>query len=149
MRRFQQKLEEEPEETEEGFFSRLRTGLSKTQAGLLGRLEEVLSIRKEINSDLWDEFEETLVLADVGVGTTMKLREQMESKLTKKARQNPMLIKDALEEEILHVLKDAEGNPPSLDSKPFVIMVAGVNGVGKTKPRSGSLHTGSEKTEER
>lgn len=126
------KVEEEPEETEQGFFSRLRAGLSKTQTGLLGRLEEMLSVRKEIDNDLWDDFEESLVLSDVGVGTTMKLREKMEKKLTKKARQNPMFIKDALREEILHALKDAEGTPPSLNVKPFVIMVAGVNGVGKT-----------------
>lgn len=125
-------VEEEPEETKEGLFSRLRSGLSKTQAGLLGRLEEMLSVRTEIDSSLWDEFEEALVLADVGAGTTMKLRDQIESKLTNKARQNPMLIKDALKEEILKVLKDAEGNPPSLNVKPFVIVVAGVNGVGKT-----------------
>lgn len=123
---------EEPEETKEGLFSRLRSGLSKTQAGLLGRLEEMLSVRKEIDSSLWDDFEEALVLADVGAGTTMKLRDQIESKLTKKARQSPMVIKDALKEEILKVLKDAEGTPPSLNVKPFVIVVAGVNGVGKT-----------------
>jgi fused signal recognition particle receptor len=127
-----ERIEEEPEETEEGLFSRLRAGLSRTQAGLLGRLDEVLSVRKEINDSLWDDFEETLVTADLGVGTTMKLRGEIENKLTKKALRDPMLIKGALREEILRVLKNAEGSPPALNVKPFVIMVVGVNGVGKT-----------------
>lgn len=127
-----EKIEEEPEETEAGLFSRLRAGLSRTQAGLLGRLDEMLSIRKEIDDGLWDDFEETLVTADLGIGTTMKLRSEIESKLSKKALRNPMLIKEALREEILQVLKSAEGQPLALNAKPFVIMVAGVNGVGKT-----------------
>src|SRR3972149_6809117 len=99
----EKKIEEDPEDTEEGLFSRLRAGLSKTQAGLLGKLDEILRQRKEINDNLWDDFEETLVTADLGVGTTMKLRNEIENKLTKKALRDPMLIKGA-----------------------------GVNGVGKT-----------------
>ena len=120
------------EETEEGLFSRLRAGLSKTQAGLLGKLDEILRQRKEINDNLWDDFEETLVTADLGVGTTMKLRNEIENKFTKKALRDPMLIKGALREEILRVLKNAEATLPAPALKPFVIMVVGVNGVGKT-----------------
>lgn len=127
-----EKIEEEPEETAAGLFSRLRAGLSRTQAGLLGKLDEMLSIRKEVDDSLWDDFEETLVTADLGVGTTMKLRSEIENKLSKKALHNPMPIKEALREEILRVLKNAEGQPLALNLKPFVIMVAGVNGVGKT-----------------
>src|SRR3972149_6253314 len=125
-------IDEDPEQTEEGLFSRLRAGLSKTQAGLLGKLDEVLRHRKEINDNLWDDFEETLVTADLGVGTTMNLRNEIENKLTKKSLRDPMLIKGALREEILRVLKNAEATIPALNAKPFVIMVAGVNGVGKT-----------------
>ncbi|OGE24038.1 MAG: signal recognition particle-docking protein FtsY [Candidatus Dadabacteria bacterium RBG_19FT_COMBO_40_33] len=128
----EKKIEEDPEQTEEGLFSRLRAGLSKTQAGLLGKLDEVLRHRKEINDNLWDDFEETLVTADLGVGTTMNLRNEIENKLTKKSLRDPMLIKGALREEILRVLKNAEATIPALNAKPFVIMVAGVNGVGKT-----------------
>ncbi len=127
-----EKVEEEPEETEAGLFSRLRAGLSRTQAGLLGKLDEMLSLKNEINDSLWDGFEETLVTADLGMGTTLKLRNEIENKLTKKALRDPMLIKEALREEILHVLKRSEGQIPPLNIKPFVIMVGGVNGVGKT-----------------
>src|SRR5690606_6117048 len=66
---------EEVPETKEGLFARLRKGLSKTHTGFLGKLGEVISNR-EINDDLWDEFEETLIMADLGMGTTMKLREK-------------------------------------------------------------------------
>jgi len=124
--------EEVEEETKEGLFSRLRAGLSRTQAGLIGKLDEMLSIRKEIDNNLWDDFEEALITADLGVGTTMKLRNEIERKLTKKSLRDPIAIKSALREEILQILKNVEGSPIALDTKPLVVVVAGVNGVGKT-----------------
>lgn len=123
--------EEQAEDTKEGLFARLRRGLSKTQAGLLGGLGGIVS-KKEINADLWDEFEETLIMADLGVSTTMKLRENIETKLSKQSLNSPESITENLKEEILEILKGAQGSPIKPDSSPFVIMVAGVNGVGKT-----------------
>lgn len=122
---------EEAPETKEGLFARLRKGLSKTHSGFLGKLGEVISNR-EINDDLWDEFEETLIMADLGMGTTMKLRERVESRLKKKSLSDSGAITEALKEEILAILKSAEAKPLSIPEKPFVIMIAGVNGVGKT-----------------
>ncbi|MCC6712073.1 MAG: signal recognition particle-docking protein FtsY [Candidatus Dadabacteria bacterium] len=122
---------EEVPETKEGLFARLRKGLSKTHTGFLGKLGEVISNR-EINDDLWDEFEETLIMADLGMGTTMKLREKVQEKLKKKSLADSGAITDALKEEILAILKGAEAKPLSISEKPFVIMIAGVNGVGKT-----------------
>ena len=122
---------EEVEETKEGLFARLRRGLSKTQAGLLGGLGQVIS-KREIDANLWDEFEETLIMADLGVNTTMKLRENIETKLSKKSLNNADAITDNLKEEILEILQGAQGAPIQANTKPFVIMVAGVNGVGKT-----------------
>lgn len=122
---------EEVEETKEGLFTRLRRGLSKTQAGLLGGLGGIVS-KKEINADLWDEFEETLIMADLGVNTTMKLRENIETKLSKQSLTSPESITSTLKEEILEILQSAQGTPINADASPFVIMVAGVNGVGKT-----------------
>jgi fused signal recognition particle receptor len=92
----------------------------------------MLRVRKEIDNNLWDDFEETLITADLGVGTTMNLRKEIQKKLTKKALLDPMVIKGALREEVLRVLKNSEAPLPALNVKPFVIMVAGVNGVGKT-----------------
>jgi len=121
----------EPQESKERLFSRLRSGLSKTQVGLLGKLDSILS-RKEVDSDLWDDFEETLITADIGVGTTMKLRQEIEGKLTKKSLSDPRVIREALKEESLNILKKAEGSHMNIDAKPFVVIIAGVNGVGKT-----------------
>jgi fused signal recognition particle receptor len=122
---------EEPEETKEGLFARLRKGLSKTHTGLFGRLGEVLS-KKEIDESVWDDFEETLIMADIGVGTTMKLRERIGASIQKKSLRDADTITGALKEEILRILKTAEGSPIRISTKPYVIMVAGVNGVGKT-----------------
>jgi fused signal recognition particle receptor len=124
-------LAEEVEETKEGLFVRLRKGLSKTHSGLFGRLGEVLS-KREIDEGVWDEFEESLIMADIGVATTMKLRERIEAGVEKKSLTNGGSITQALREEILRILKSAQGSPISFKAKPFVIMVAGVNGVGKT-----------------
>ncbi|MGQ0794232.1 MAG: signal recognition particle-docking protein FtsY [Deltaproteobacteria bacterium] len=125
-------IEKEPEETKDGLFSRLRAGLARTQSGLLGKLDEILSIRKEVDENLWDEFEETLIMSDLGMPTTMKLRDTIEGRLTKKSLRDPKTIKAALKEEILKILRQAEGRAIEPNRKPFVIMVAGVNGVGKT-----------------
>jgi fused signal recognition particle receptor len=118
-------------ETKESLFSRLRSGLSKTQVGLVGKLDEILSSR-EIDEDLWDEFEEALITADLGVSTTLKLRQSIQEKLSKKSLRDPKAIMNTLKQECLEILKKAEGNPIKIETKPFVIIVAGVNGVGKT-----------------
>lgn len=122
---------EKAEETKEGMFAKLRKGLSKTHAGLFGRLSEVLS-RREIDEGVWDDFEESLIMADIGVATTMKLRERIEAGVEKKSLRDGEAITQALKEEILRILKSSQGKPINFNAKPFVMMVAGVNGVGKT-----------------
>ncbi len=126
----ERRLDHAPE-SKESLFSRLRSGLSKTQVGLIGKLDEILSTR-EIDDDLWDEFEEALITADLGVGTTLKLRKRIEEKLSKKSLRDPKTVMSTLKQECLEILKKAEGKPIKIESKPFVIIIAGVNGVGKT-----------------
>jgi len=111
----------------ESVFSKLRKGLSKTQTGLFGKLDGIFS-RNEIDQETWDEFEESLISSDIGVSTTMKLREVIEGS----GLNNPSEIKDKLKTEILNILKNAEGGISELKTKPTVVMVVGVNGVGKT-----------------
>ncbi len=111
----------------ETVISRLRKGLSKTQTGLFGKLDGIFS-RSEIDQETWDEFEESLISSDIGVNTTMKLREVISGSNLN----DPSEIKDALKEEILKILKNAEGGISEFKAKPTVMMVAGVNGVGKT-----------------
>jgi len=123
--------EAEEERPKEDFFARLKKGLSKTHSGIFGKLDNIFQ-RNEIDMDLWDDFEESLITADLGVPTTMKLREDLEAKLTSESLNDPLGIKDALKEEIHGILKSVESGPLKVDHKPTIIMVAGANGVGKT-----------------
>ncbi|MGH7885256.1 MAG: signal recognition particle-docking protein FtsY [Thermodesulfobacteriota bacterium] len=123
-----EKIDEQPKES---FFSRLTSGLSKTQQGLFGRLGSVFTGGK-IDDKMWDDFEEILITSDIGVATTMKLREKLSSKLYRNNSSDMNGLKTALKEEVLHILKQAEGKPADIEYKPLVLMVAGVNGVGKT-----------------
>lgn len=125
----EKEIEEETDEV--SFFSRLRSGLSKTQEGLLGKLGSVFS-GGSIDDSSWDEFEEILIMSDIGVPTTMKLRDKIEGKVSKNSSADFNVIKDTLKEEVLEILKNAESGELNLNNKPSVVMIAGVNGVGKT-----------------
>ena len=135
------KAEEEPEEevfaeekeddAEGDFFSRLSIGLSKTRRGLLQNLEHVFSSGK-IDDASWDEFEEILIMSDMGVATTAKLREKVSSAVGAGDGGDMQKIKSLLEKEILDILREVESPVAELSAKPTVFMVAGVNGVGKT-----------------
>ncbi len=124
-------IEKEIDESKQGLFARLRSGLSKTHTGFIGKLNTIM-MRSEINEELWEDFEEALITADLGMGTTMKLRDAVEQNLDKQNLKEPGSIKDSLKQEILNILKNAQGSPIEPSQKPFVVMVAGVNGVGKT-----------------
>lgn len=123
-----EQIEEAPKES---FFSRLRKGLSKTRTGFIDKLDAIIS-RTEIDDEIWKDFEETLVMADLGVTTTMKLREDVEREIESNSITDPHEIKNILKAKILAILKESEGGAVSPQTKPFVMMVAGVNGVGKT-----------------
>lgn len=124
----QEPVEEAPKES---FFSRLRNGLSKTRTGFIDKLDAIIS-RTVIDDEVWEGFEETLVMADLGVTTTMKLREDVEREIESNSITDPHEIKNILKSKILEILKESEGAAVYPDTKPFIMMVAGVNGVGKT-----------------
>lgn len=123
--------EEKEDDTEGDFFSRLSLGLSKTRRGILQNLEHVFSSGK-IDDATWDEFEEILIMSDMGVATTAKLREKVSSSFGAGGSGDMERIKSLLEKEILDILKEVESPVFDLSAKPTVFMVAGVNGVGKT-----------------
>lgn len=115
-----------------GFFERLKNGLRKTHEGLVGRIDTLLLGKKKIDADTLDELEEILVTADIGMATTQELIRSLEQRLKRNELQDGEALKKALREELLVRL---EQNFAVLDmgsSAPFVIMVIGVNGVGKT-----------------
>lgn len=121
---------QEKEHSSQGTVSSLVQGLSKTNTGFISRLESILS-KKEVVADIWDELEELLILSDVGMNTTMNLRDRIESSVSKKSLSDPREIRSALQNEILKILQTAEGSV-KLGPKPMVMLVVGVNGVGKT-----------------
>ena len=122
----------EPEDVaEKSFFERLSSGLSKTRRGIFGNLESVFSGGK-IDDAAWDDFEEILIMSDMGVRTTAKLRERVSSAVSPSESGDFGKITALLRKEILDILRKVERPPAELSQKPTVFMVAGVNGVGKT-----------------
>ncbi len=119
---------------EEGFFERLKKGLSKTHAGFITQIDRLISGKKGIDETLLEELEEILITADLGTDTTYRLINDLHQGVGRNELVDPQRLKEFLRESILAILKTAQ-NPLDIDSsgtEPFVIMVVGVNGVGKT-----------------
>jgi fused signal recognition particle receptor len=121
-----------PEAEKQGFFRRLRNRLSKTRQGFVSRVDQLLLGKKEIDEALLEELEEILITSDLGVQTTIALIEKVREKVERKDLSNPEELKEALQSEILGFLKVPPGPSRDAGGKPHVIMVVGVNGVGKT-----------------
>src|SRR4030043_630817 len=117
-----------------GFFDKLKKGLSKTHQGFVEKIDRLFLGKKVIDQDLLDELEAVLFEADLGVKTTGQLIEGVRQGLKRGDLQEPDKVKEFIKQEILRILKSGE-KPLSIDfsrTKPFIFMVIGVNGVGKT-----------------
>jgi fused signal recognition particle receptor len=128
-------------ESDKGVFQRLRDSLSKTRSHLTGRLDRVLLGRKEITGDLLEELEEILFTSDMGAQTTRALIEAIQQKVARKELADAEALKRELREEIrsylaLPEVRHVQPGP----GEPCVIMVAGVNGVGKTTSIAKAAH---------
>ncbi len=124
--------EEPPAEQEpkQGLWGRLGARLKKTRDKIGGSIDRI-TLGKKIDDDLLDELEEVLVTADLGVQTSLKLIEDLRGKVARKELGDAEALKKALAGGIAEVLAGV-AEPPSRDNDPHVIMVVGVNGVGKT-----------------
>ncbi|MBL0224495.1 MAG: signal recognition particle-docking protein FtsY [Geobacteraceae bacterium] len=117
---------------EPGFFERLKQGLKKTTDGLVGRIDTLVLGKKVIDAETLEELEEILITSDIGVKTTVELIRTLEQRLGRNELKDGAALRAALKEEILarlvahHQVLDMTG------SRPFVLLVIGVNGVGKT-----------------
>lgn len=120
------------EKEEKGFLGRLKERLSKTREGFVGRVDRLVLGKKKIDDDLLEELEEILITSDIGVQPTFRLIENLRDRVKRKELDDADLLKKYLQEEILKVLKAEELPLEISDSRPFVILVVGVNGVGKT-----------------
>lgn len=117
-------------EQEGSFFSKLKDGLTKTRKNITGKLNGVLSSFKSIDEELFEELEEILITSDVGVSTTMKILDNLRNRVKEQNIKDPLEVKELLKQEILAIM--GEDNEKLAEQTPAVILVIGVNGVGKT-----------------
>ena len=124
---------DEPRPDKKGVFSRLREGLTKTRSGFTGRMDRLFFGKKEITGEMLEELEEILITSDLGVATTQELIEVVQGQVARKELESPERLKDALKAQIREFLnlEPIERREPA-PGEPLVIMVIGVNGVGKT-----------------
>jgi len=115
-----------------GFLERLRAGLTKTHENLIGRIDILLQGKKQIDADTLEELEEILITADIGVSTAVELIRTLEQRLKRNELQDAGALKRALKEVILARLSVYCAPLDTEAFSPYVIMVIGVNGVGKT-----------------
>lgn len=113
-----------------GFFSKIKNGLKKTGAGFMEKVGSVLSGFNKIDEDLFDELEETLILCDIGAATSTKICDILRQKVKEEKITDPSLIRGMLKDIIFEILNG--DNTIDVSVSPTVIMVIGVNGVGKT-----------------
>ena len=126
---FKKKSTEQPK-TNTGILSRLKHGLSKTRRVLTTDINELFVFSKVIDESLFDNLEELLVTSDLGIDLTMKLMERIKQRARKLSTADE--LKQVLKDELLALFPLHKDLPSTLESKPHVMMVVGVNGTGKT-----------------
>lgn len=111
---------------------RLKAGIQKTRAGLVSRIEDVISGRKEIDAELLDELEYSLITADIGVRTAADILESIRQRVDRHLVGDASEIRALIRQHLLDVLQASDQPPRRAAEPPTVIMVVGVNGAGKT-----------------
>ena len=114
-----------------GFFEKLKNGMNKTKSSFDEKINNVFKSFRKVDEDFLEELEEILIMSDIGVDTSVKIINNLRTKIKKEKIQDEEDVKKALREEMQAIL---DGNDISLhlNTKPSVILVVGVNGVGKT-----------------
>ena len=123
-----------PADEKKSLFSRLQSGLSKTRQSFVYRLDTLFLGKKEIDQELFDDLEEILITADLGVNTVLELLDEVRKEVKRAALKDPQALKEVLSSKIRGYLQEIDtSNKLAMPEKgPLVIMVIGVNGVGKT-----------------
>ena len=114
-----------------GFFDRLKEGLSKTRKGITEKIDQVLVSFGKVDDELFDELEEVLITADLGIDTAMRVIDGVKNKVKEQKITDPLMIKELIKESLVDIL-GKETEKLDIEPSPAVIMVIGVNGVGKT-----------------
>lgn len=121
-----------PKSAEAGFFSRLKRGLGRTSDGLIQGLGSLFLGAKEIDEELLEELESRLLMADVGIDATLDIIKSLTQRVSRKELTRPDALQAALKEELLALLRPCQVPLDVTTAKPFVILMVGINGVGKT-----------------
>jgi fused signal recognition particle receptor len=128
-----EKTEPHGDKNSKGLFDRLREGLAKTRSGFTGRLDRLVFGKKEITGDLLEQLEEILLTSDLGVQTTQEIIGVVQERIARRELSDPAKLRSAVKDQIRGFLEVAplEHRKPA-PGEPLIIMVIGVNGVGKT-----------------
>lgn len=113
-----------------GFFEKIKNGLKKTKESMVKQVESVLNSFTKIDEDFFEELEETLIMCDIGVQTSMKICDKLRDKIKETGEKNPQNIKVLLKEILYEMMSGSD--ELVINTKPSVILIIGVNGVGKT-----------------
>ncbi|MDP4181729.1 MAG: signal recognition particle-docking protein FtsY [Bacillota bacterium] len=114
-----------------GLFDRLKEGLTKTRKSITEKIDQVLVAFGKVDDELFDELEEILVTSDIGVDASLRVIEDLKKKVRENRVTDASKVKDLLKEELEEILTE-ENSEIKLESAPSIILVVGVNGVGKT-----------------
>ena len=114
-----------------GFFEKLKTGLSKTKESFNTKINDVFSNFRKVDEEFLEELEEVLIMSDMGVDTSVKIVDNLRKRIRKDNIKEEEEVKEALRDEIKKIFDEVD-NSLNLNTKPSVILVVGVNGVGKT-----------------
>lgn len=127
-------LEETEEEIEapKGIFGRLKAGLLKTRRGITEKIDGVLKSYRKIDEELFEDLEEVLIMADIGVDTSLKIIENVKDKVRERKITEVDDIKGLIKEEMKSILKGGENSKLDFSKSPSIVLVVGVNGAGKT-----------------
>lgn len=114
-----------------GFFDKLKKGLNKTKHSIDEKINNVFSTFRKVDEDLLDELEEILVMSDIGVETSVKIIDELRTKIKREKIEDEQDVKTALKDIMREILEVADPKL-NLETNPSIILVVGVNGVGKT-----------------
>lgn len=126
-------VEEDHEEKSLSFLDRLKNGLTKTRSNIAEKIDDILASTRSVDEDMMEELEDTLISADLGMESTMEIIDQLRDRIKRKNIKDPETVK----KELISIMKN-ELTKNNLDSEihiensPMIILVVGVNGVGKT-----------------
>ncbi len=117
---------------ESGLFDRFKKAVSKTREALSEQIDDIFEGKKEIDDELLEELEMTLISADVGVRTTSEILDSVRDQMDRDELDDPLALKEQIAHHMMEILRGSEQVAETVNEPPEVILVVGVNGVGKT-----------------